>query len=90
MASDCLLSTFIIKVKKAYCTEVCDNFLGTLIYVSFCAIFSSLNGTNELVTFLWPFFFQGDVPFDGDEVLDYEEFRGLGGPIELDHHKHSG
>ena len=35
--------------------------------------------------------FEGDVSYEGgDDVLDYEEFRGLGDPVMQDHHQHSG
>ncbi|XP_061182114.1 glycoprotein-N-acetylgalactosamine 3-beta-galactosyltransferase 1-like [Saccostrea echinata] len=46
---------------------------------SFSMFFMAMNN-------LW---YEGDVTVDDSEVLDYEEFRGLGGPILQDHHQHS-
>ncbi|XP_048760150.2 glycoprotein-N-acetylgalactosamine 3-beta-galactosyltransferase 1-like isoform X2 [Ostrea edulis] len=46
---------------------------------SFSMFFMAMNN-------LW---YEGSPPLDDNEVLDYEEFRGLGGPILQDHHQHS-
>jgi hypothetical protein len=34
--------------------------------------------------------YTGTPPLDDNEELDYEQFRGLGGPILEDHHQHGG